>query len=219
MDENDKNLEVTPEEQKAEEEAQQEVKDDELRTKLAEDLGLDPDKDSEVLDKVVEREKANRERLSGAIKQKINWRDKARKASEKPKETPKDGNKPTKEETPDFDKLVDQKLNERLEARDLDALDLPDELKAEVKDLAKLKGIPVREAANLPYILSRKETIEKEKRLAEASPKRSKQGGYPKNIDPSKPLNPKDFNMNTDEGRKAWREARAERDQWILDHK
>lgn len=216
MDENDKNLTVSPEEQKAEAEAQQEVQEDELREKLAEELGIDPDEQNDLLEKLVEREKTNREKLSGAIKQKISWRDKARKASENPKGTPTDGDKTHQGESPEeIAKLVDQKVSERLEARDIESLDLPDELKAEIRDLAKLKGISVREAANLPYIKTRKEEIEKEKRITGASPSRSKQqGGYAKDIDPSKPLDPKDFDLSTEEGRKAWDEARAKRNKW-----
>ena len=209
--------EVTSDEQKAEEEAQKEVNEDELREKLADDLGVDPEDEDqkELLDKLVEREKSHREKLSGAIKQKITWREKAQKASEKPTDTPKDGDTPKKEETPDLDKLVDQKLDERLEAKELEALDFSDELKAEVKDLAKLKGISVREAAQLPYILNRKEEAEKEERIKNATPKRSNKGSYAQAVDPSKPLNPEDFDFNSEEGIKAWKEAKAARDKYI----
>lgn len=205
--------ELTPEEQKAEEEATKEVNEDELREKLADDLGVDPDDDDqkELLDKLVEREKSHREKLSGAIKQKITWREKAKKTSADPKDTPKAGDTPDKEEKPDIDKLVDQKLNERLEAKELEALDLSDELKEEVRDLAKLKGISVREAAQLPYILNRKEEAEKEERIKNATPKRSNKGSYAQAVDPSKPLNPEDFDFNSEEGVKAWNDAKAAR--------
>lgn len=212
MDEDEKNL-VPPEEQKAEEEAVKEVAEDELRERLAEELDLDPETDKERLDKLVEREKDYREKLSGAIKQKINWRTKAQQASEKPKDNPKEGETPSKE-TPNLDELIDRKLSERLESMELKSLDLPDDLKDEVKDLAKLKGISVREAAQLPYIRSRKEEVEREERVKAATPKRTNKGGYVPNIDPSKPLNPEDFDLNTEEGRKAWKEAKAARDKY-----
>src|SRR5690606_39127850 len=106
---------------------------------------------------------------------------------EKPKETPEEGKSPNKEEMPDIEKLVDAKLREREEARDLEALAFPDDLKAEVKDLAKLKGISVREAAQHPYILTRKEEIEREERIKNATPKRSKKGAYAPSYDPAKP--------------------------------
>lgn len=214
MPEEKKDLEVSPEEQKAEEEAQQEVKDDELKETLAKEFELDPETDEEFLDKLVEREKSHRERLSGAIKQKINWREKAQKASEEPEDTPGKDKKSDKDGDPDIDKLVDQKLDERLEARELESLDLSDELKEEVKELAKLKGISVREAAKLPYILSRKEEAEREERIKKATPKRNKKGSFVPDYDPAKPLNPEDFNFDTKEGVKAWREAKKARDKY-----
>lgn len=209
MDEENKDLDsVSEEEKNLEEESQKEVTEDELKETLAEDLGLDPETDEEVLTKIVEREKEHHERLSGAIKQKINWREKAQKASENPKDTPGKDKESNEDGEPDIDKLVDQKLNERLEARELETLDLSDELKEEVKDLAKLKGISVRDAAQLPYILNRKEEIEKEERLKKATPKRSKGGTYTSNIDPTKPLNPEDFDFDSEDGIKAWQEAK-----------
>lgn len=186
-----------------------EVKDDELRSKLAEDLGLDPDDDSDLLDKVFAREKSNREKLSGAIKQKISWRDKAKSSSQKSDDKSKGGN--AKFNEPDIEALVEKKLNERLEAQDLKSLDLPDDLKEEVKDLAKTKGISIREAAQLPYIKYRKDEMEREERIKQASPKRSNKGTYTSNIDPSKPLNPADFDLSTEEGRKAWNDAKDAR--------
>ena len=211
MPEENKNLEVPPEEQKAEEEAQQEVKDDELKETLAKEFELDPETDEEFLNKLVEREKSQRERLSGAIKQKISWREKAQKASGEPKDTPGKGDTPKDGGEPDIDKLVDQKLAERFDARELETLELTDELKEEVKDLAKLKGISVREAAKLPYILSRKEEVEQEERIKKATPKRSKKGSFVSNYDPAKPLNPEDFDFDTKEGIEAWKEAKKAR--------
>ena len=210
MPEENKNLEVSPEEQKAEEEAQQEVKDEELKETLSKEFELDPEMDEEFLDKLVEREKAHREKLSGAIRQKISWREKAQ-TSEEPEDTPGKGKKPVEGGEPDIDKLVDQKLAERFEARELESLDLKDELKEEVKDLAKLKGIPVREAAKHPYILSRKEEVEREERVKKATPRRSKKGSVAPSYDPAKPLNPEDFDFDSKEGVEAWQEAKKAR--------
>lgn len=212
MDEQNKDLELTPEERTAEEEAQKEVNEDELRDKLAEDYGIDAEKQPELLNKLVEREKLNRQRLSGAIKQKISWREKAQKPSETPKGNAGGQGKSQSKETPDIDALFEQKFNERMEARDLEALGLPDDLRTEVKDLAKIKGISVREAANLPYIKSRKEEIERTERIKNATPTRSGRGSNTVVVDPSKPLNPDDF--KTSDGNidvKAWNEAKAQR--------
>lgn len=218
MAEEDKDLEISPEEQKAEEEIQKEVNEDELREKLAEDFGLDPEDEDqkELLNKIVEREKSHREKLSGAIKQKISWRDKA-KTSEKPKDKPEEGKDPNKkEETPaDPYEVARQVFQEEQDKKDLKELNLPDDLQDEVKNLAKLKGISIREAAQLPYILSRKEEIEKEERIKNAIPKRSNKGSYATSVDPSKPLNPENYDFNTPEGVKAWKEDKAARERFL----
>jgi hypothetical protein len=216
-EEEEEEAELTPEEKEAEQAALADVKDDDLREKLAADLGIDPEEDSELLNKVVAREKAQRERLSGAIKQKISWREKAKSSSNKPDEKSKGGN--AKPEIPDIEALVEQKLNERMEAQDLKSLELPDDLKEEVKTIAKAKGISIREAAQDPYIKFRKDEMEREERIKQASPKRSNKGTYTTNIDPSKPLNPSDFDLNTDEGRKAWKEAKAAREKHLSQSK
>lgn len=202
MDENNQNSVVTPEEQNAEKELIKEVTDDELRSKVAEEFGLNPETDTEMLDKLVEKEKSHHEKLSSAIKQKITWRDKA--TSKKPDEK----GSSLKEE--DISKLVDQKFAER----ELDSLNLADDLKAEIKDLAQLKGISIREASKLPYIQARIAEAEKEERLKNGTPKRTSAGGKTITIDPSKSLNPNDFDFSTEEGRKAWNEAKEERLKW-----
>ena len=209
MDETTKDLDLSLEEQKAEAEISKEVNEDEIRERLAEVLGVDPDEQSDLLEKLVEREKSYHERLSGAIKQKINWRTKAQ-ASEKTQSKSVES-KSRSEELPDIEEVVERKLAERLEARELESLNLSDDLKTEVKDLAKLKGISVREAAQLPYIKSRVEEVEREERVKAAIPKRSNKGSYATSFDPSKPLDPEDFDFNSEEGIKAWKEARAAR--------
>lgn len=206
----DQKLELSPEEQKAEEEATKEVNDDELRSKLAEDLGINPEEQADLLNKMVEREKLNRQRLSGAIKQKITWREKAQK--QLPNQTKGDARGGDTSQQPDLDKLVDQKLNERLDARELVSLGFSDDLQAEVKDLARLKGISVRDAAQLPYIQSRKAEAEKAARIVSATPKRSNNGKYTVSYDPAKPLDINDF--KTPDGKidtEAWKEAKAAR--------
>jgi len=214
MDEH--NNDITPEEQKAEQDAIAEVKDEELREKIAQDLGIDPEDEKELLDKLVEREKASHEKLSGAIKQKISWREKAKTSEKKPDDDKSKGGKPPEKVT---EELIDQKVNERLEARDLEALTLPDEIKAEIKDLAKLRGISVREASKLPYIQSRISEAENQKKIDDATPTRKNKGSYAPNVDPSKPLNPADFDLSTEEGRKSWNDAKASRRKYQEEHK
>lgn len=216
MDEDkNKNLDGISEEEKTlEAELQKEVGDDELKESLVKEFDLDPDVDEEFINKLVKRERSHHERLSGAIKQKINWRDKFQKASKEPEDNPGKGKDPI-DGNLDIEKLVEQKLAERFEISDLQSLDLPDELKEEVKELAKLKGVSVREAAKLPYILSRIEEVKREERINNATPKRSKKGSYAPSYDPAKPLNPVDFDFDTEDGIKAWQEAKAARNKHL----
>ena len=212
-DESKEDEKLSPEEQKAEEEATKEVNEDELREKIAEDLGIDLEDDdqSELLDKLVKKEQSQREKLSGAIKQKITYREKFQKASDKPKDTPKEGETQT-EGKPLTAEELEKRLDERDAKKDLEGLNLPEEIEKEVKDLAEVKGISIREAAQLPYIVSIKEEADRKARVENASPKRSNKGSHVSNIDPSKPLNPDDFPpLDTKEGREAWNEAKAAR--------
>lgn len=187
---------MSPEEQNAELEATKEVNEDELRGKLAAEFGLDLESDDnqEFIEKLVARERANHERLSVAIKQKIGWREKAsaKETSENLKDNPKDkkGN-----DTADKSlELIRAELRAEFEARDLKDLNLPEEVTSEIKELARVRNISIREASELPYIKFRVDEVKKEKSLLEASTKRSKKGDVQiGDIDFSKPLNPDDF--------------------------
>jgi len=64
MDEEKNNIVVSPDELKADEEATKEVKEEELRDKLAEEFGLNPDDDADLLEKLVNREKSHHEKLT-----------------------------------------------------------------------------------------------------------------------------------------------------------
>lgn len=196
-------------EDQEDEQSNSEPKENEIREKIADELGIDPDEQSDLLDRLVEREQGHHKKMSAVIKQKISWRQKAQ-SSIKPK--PEAGKAQDNKEIPNLDELVDRKLTERLEAQELKSLNLSEELEAEVKNLAKLKGISIREAYQDGYITYRKDQIDREARITSATPKRTKTGSYAKTIDLSKPLNPQDFDLNTEDGIKAWKEARAERD-------
>lgn len=210
MDPNEnKTLDQSPEELKAEDEIiKNEVTDEQLKVKIVEEFGLNPDTDTEMIEKLIEREKTHHKKLSDTIRQKISWREKA--ASNKPSTEKKDGT--LKEE--DIAKLIDQRIAER----ELGALELPDDLKAEIKDLAKLKNITVAEASKLPYIQNRIEEVKTEERIKSGTPKRTNANGKTVLIDASKPLNPDDYNLETEEGRKSWNEAKAERAKYRKEH-
>jgi len=203
--------ELTPEELKSEEEALTDVKEEEVKSKIAEDLGINPEYEPELFEKLLKRELSQRERLSGAIKQKISWREKATKKIN-PKDTPKDGESPAGGPEVFSEELLEKKLNEREAKRDLENLDLPEEVETEIKDLSKIKGISIREAAKHPYILSKIEEVKRGERIKLATPRRTGRSSYSLDTyDPSQPLDPNDFKLDTKKGQKAWAQAKAAR--------
>ena len=219
MDENNLNLGTSPEEQNAELEATKEVDVDELREKLAGELGIDSDSEenAELLERLVAREKANHERLSVAIKQKIGWREKA--SAKDTSANLKENSKDKKSNIDSADKsleLTRALIREELDERDIKTLGLPDEVLQDVRDWAKVRNISVREASELPYIKTRIDEIKREKSLLEASTKRSKKGDIQiGNIDITKPLNPDDFKTeagNLDTAK--WDQAKAARERY-----
>jgi len=192
MDEKD--LTPTPEEATLEKEALEEVQDEELREKLAADLGIESD--NPLLDTLVEREKESRSKLSKAIGQKIKFRE-AAKGVKPPQEKPKPDAAPKTAEE------IAETVRQQFEQRDLDELDFPDELKKEIATVAKLKGISIRQAVKDPYIDYKVKAYETEQKSDDATITRKEKGGGKVQFDRSKP--PK-VDMSTEEGRKTWDE-------------
>jgi hypothetical protein len=189
--------EPTAEELEAEKQQLAEVKEDELRNKIAEDLGVDPDEQSELLDKIVGMKVEDRKKLSEAIGQKINYREQLKaKTSEKPEAKPK-------EKTEEVD--VEGKVLSILEEQRLEDMDLPEELKAEVKKIAKLNNVSVKKAAEDPYIKYKREELEAAAKAEEATISHTNKGKKVK-FDLENPPKP---DMSTEEGQKEWEEWKA----------
>jgi len=199
---------VTPEEQNAEKEMTTEVTDEQLRAKVVEDYALeDNDDNKSFIEKILNERKEHHSKLSTAIKQKIDWRTKA---TSKPADDKGKGSlKPE-----DVEKMVEAKFADR----ELASLPYSDKVKTEIKEMAAFKHISIGEASKIPYITTMIADEVKEERLKNGSPKHTSTGGSVSVIDPSKPLNPNDFNMNTEEGRKEWKVARDARDKWRRDN-
>ena len=185
--------EPTAEELEAEKKELEVVAEEDIRTKLAEELGIDPDEQEDLLDKVVQREVEHRKKLSTTIGQKISWREKANK-------TKTTDPKPTAGETEDSD--VKAAVLSVLEEERLENMDVPEELKAEIKKLADINKVSVKKASQDPYILFRKEEIEKAAKAQDATISRKNRGVGVK-FDPEKIP---DFDVSTEEGQKAWKE-------------
>lgn len=198
----------SPEEQKAEQEALKEAKEEEIRTEIIAEFGFDEVDDAERIEKAVKREVAHRGKLSEAIGQKIRHRTAAQKLADEAAKNPPEKKPPTNAPAAeDLDKTVDEKVEAKLEQRDLDSLEYPDELKAEIKKIAKANGTSIKAALQDPYIKFKIEAYEKEAKTEEAAVSRNNKNGG------KKPLsldNPPEVDMSTPEGRKeydTWVEA------------
>ncbi len=206
MDEHTADL--SPDEQKAEQEGLKEVPEDELRKKVAEEYGVDPESQSELLEKIVAKEKEHRKRTSGVIRQKIKYRNELNTIKGTPK--PINNQEESKIDPQKIDEMVNEKVKASLEERDLNNLNLPDELKDEVRTLAQLKKISVLEAAKLPYVTARKSEIEADRLIRDATPKGDGRGPAHKYSDPSKMPKLTDFDYKSPEGRTQYETALAE---------
>lgn len=189
----------------------QQETDEEIREKVIDEFGVDPDENDDLVEKLVEREKQHKEQLGKAIQQKIKYRKKAKSQSQEDQDDQGDTRSNTNQgDTPDVEQLVEQKLQQR----ELENMDLPDKVKKEVKDLAQFKSISVREAANHDYIQDMKERIEREERATKATPKRNGKAKPAGKTDPSQAPDPANYDFDSEDGRKAWDQAKAAHKKW-----
>jgi hypothetical protein len=105
---------------------------------------------------------------------------------------------------------VRNQVREELENAYLEELEYPEDIKAEIKKVAKMNGLTIRQAEKDPYIAYKIDQAVQENRINEASI-RSVRKTVPKETTTF--LDPKKFDLNTEEGRKAWTEAKAKRAQ------
>jgi hypothetical protein len=191
------------EELKQEEEALKDAQQEEVRAQVIEKYGLDEEADAELIENLATDAIEQRKAMGKAIRQKREWREKATKSPE-PK-TPEV--KPTPQ-PPQQQADVSAIVREQLEQRDLESMDLPDDIKAEVQRLAKLQGISVRKAASDPYIKYKIDEYNREQTTTDAAVTRTRKGTKVK-FDPQ---TPPEVDMSTEEGRKTW-------DEWVQSSK
>jgi len=190
-----------PKEIQQEQELLKETPVDEIKSHVIEKFGLDEEVDSELIEKLVENETEHRKVNSTAIRQKINWREKALKPKEEEKPQPEKVE--AKKEEKDIDSLVSSKVQETLEQRDLDALDISDNLKNELKTYAKAASLTIKQAQKSNYFKFLSEQEEQNKKVEEASIGGSRKS--PTKTDFSS-MNPTDFDLTTEEGQKGYEE-------------
>lgn len=177
---------------------------DEVRKAIIAELELDEELDTALIDKAVERELKSRKALNTAIKQKIEWREKATSQTGQNQEvTPQVSTNPSVKTTDNFDELLEKKVTEKLEEKELNSLDYSDELKSEVKNYAKANGMSIAQAIKSPYMEFLRQEEAKKDRAEDASLGNKRRPTSSQDISKMKPT---DFDMSTEEGRKGFAE-------------
>jgi hypothetical protein len=173
----------------AEEAALKPAEEDEVREQVIAKYGLDPEANTALVDQLVKDQLEGHKALSIAIKQKINWRTKAQTVP--PTKAPEAGVQPKPEE-------IAKTVESVLEKRELEDLDLSEELKKEVQSIAKLKGISIKKALASDYIVFLKEKAEKEEKSETASLGGKSRASSKKDYST---MTSSDFDMRTKEGK------------------
>jgi len=186
----------TPEDKAAELAAATLPKEEEVRASVIAEFGFDEATDAEKITKMVKKEMDSREKLSKAIGQKVKYRTDYE-ALKGAQVTPP---KPTSDASaPDFSKVLDDRLRER----DLDDLNLPDDIRKETDEWARFKGISVKQAAKAPHIAAKINDYEAERKTEEAAITRKNRTGGKQTVSID---NPPQVDLKTPEGRKTWDE-------------
>lgn len=199
-------LEPTPEELQEEQESLAEAKEDTIRASLAEALGLaDDDTNKDVLDRAVKREMESRKKFSTVIGQKIKYREAAKGTAKAPESKALDAEAIRKQTAED----VQNRFNEEY----LEDSEFSDEIKAEIREWTKFKGVSAKAATKAPHIATMIAEHKKELKNQEAAENGS--GARQSGKDgaegmPDKFMDPR--YMSTPEGQKAY-------DEWEKSHK
>ncbi len=120
--------------------------------------------------------------------------------------TPENEQEPSKkDDSQDVKKTVQQILDEQY----LEDQDLPDPIKEKAKKLAKVEGIPIRQALKDDFIVAQVEEHQRQERASSGAADGSSRSVSSQSTEA--PLDPANFDLSTEEGRKAWDEAKAAR--------
>ena len=192
---------------KIEDEALKETTNEDLKKEIIEKYGFNEEDNEELIEKLLEDKLEERKKLGTAIKQKRNWREKFNTIKPEEKEIKKE----IKEENKDskislsqteIDALVEKRLNEKFDEKEIDSADLSDELKKEAKNYAKVNEVTIKEALKSDYIQYK---IEKEKDKVEIDDASiSNKHDKTKSNKNFKDMKISDFDVSTPEGRKEW---------------
>jgi len=194
---------LTPEAIDAEKEALKDATEDEIRTSVIDKYGLDELEQSDLIESLVKDKLVEKKKLTTAIGQKIKYREQLKsKEEKKPEEKPQ--SQPNSFSKEDIMKEVEEKIAKK----ELESLNLSDELKSEVEKYAKMNDVSYKAALDTPYIKFRKEEIEGKARAEEASLSSTHRTMAKRDFSN---MSPKDFDQSTPEGRKEFEEY----DKWL----
>jgi hypothetical protein len=180
---------------KVEEEALKETPLDAIKSQIMDKYGFNEEDHSEIIAKMAEEKMEDKKKLSSAIKQKIKLREKFNAVK------PVEKKEPAKSDV-DIDALVEAKLNEKLDAKEIESSDLSDDLKKQVKNYAKLNEVSIKEALKSDYIQYQVKKEEEKDEIDDASI--SSKHDKPKANKDFKNMDPKDFDVSSEEGRQQW---------------
>jgi hypothetical protein len=172
-------------------------KEEDVRSKVVSEFGFDEETDKERIDKLVTDKMEANKRFQTAVAQKIKHRNDAEELRKKVTTPP-----PSEHKQEDIEKLV----NSKLEQRDLDSLEYPDEIKKQIQRIATVDGISIKQASRDPMIVLRVEAWEKTQRADESAISRKNRSSGSQKFDIN---NPPEVDMRTEEGRKAFDEWKA----------
>jgi len=201
--ENSKIEELTPEDIQSEKEQLKETPEAEVRESIIDKYGLDESEQFDLIESLVKEKLEDRKKLSTVIGQKISWREKAQTPEEKKPEV-----KPQAQPNSFSREDILKEVEEKMEMKELDSLDLSDELKTEVKSYAKVNNVPYREALKSPYMQFRKKEADEQIKSEEASISSTHKTMAKQDFSE---MSPKDFDMSTPQGRKDFEEY----DTWL----
>lgn len=106
---------------------------------------------------------------------------------------------------------IELRVNKILEKRDIEALDLSDELKEQVQTYAKVSNVSIKKALDSDYIQFLKEKDDKKRETEEASLGGKQRGGTTKKDYTETDFKATDFDLSTPEGKASFEEAK---NQW-----
>ena len=212
MTEVNKEENLTPEEEIQEEEKVikfSKTEEKEIRTEIMSKYGLDEEVDKDLIDNLTKDSLTDRKSFGKLVGQKRRTREE-RDALKKPEVESK--KEPTKGDEKFGKDEVEKLLSERDFKRDLESLDVSDELRKEVDSYAKLNKCSPKEALKSTYITFLKGEEDKKRQEEEASAggvRRTRPGKSGKELTPET-MKADDFDLSTEEGRKGYEDWKKE---------